>query len=70
MLLRQLAWGTLYKLALASIQDSLQNLIKPVSRKHDHVLCTYTQASEEFWPAVVTKSREDQLQKKNQRART
>lgn len=59
-----MSWGTEHKLALASIQDSLRDAVRLAFQKDDHVMCVYTDASEEFWASVVTQTKEEQLQKK------
>lgn len=63
-MLRQLSWGTEHKMALTNIQDSLRNAVKLAFPKDGHVLCVYTDASEEFWAAVITQTKEQQLNKK------
>lgn len=47
---------------LTSIQDSLRSAVKLAFPKADHVLCVYTDASEQFWAAIVTQSKEGQLE--------
>lgn len=63
-MLRQLSWSTAHKLASASKQDGLCNAVKLAFRREDHSLCVYTDASEGFWAAVITQTKEEQLETK------
>lgn len=61
--LRKLSWGNRHVAAFASIQDSLQNAVKLAFPKEAHVICVFTDASEEFWAGIITRISKDQLKR-------
>lgn len=45
-----------YDTVLKGIQDGLQNAVKFVFSKEDYDTCIFTDASEKFWPSVITQT--------------
>lgn len=48
--------GTTYVEALNAIQYMLRNAVRLSFHKPDHIVCVYTDASNNLWPVVVTQS--------------
>ena len=60
--LRPLSWGIKKSEAFRSIQESVRNSVTLSYTKKDYVICVYTDASEDFWSAVLTQTTEEQLE--------
>lgn len=59
--LHSLSWGARHTAALKAIKDNLRNAVELAFPKLKHVVCVYTEASEEVRAAVVTRTKEENL---------
>lgn len=53
----------MHKNAIYFIQDSLENAVKMAFLKPDHLVCVYTDGSEELWAAVEMQTNKEELGK-------
>jgi len=61
--LRTLSWGTEHEALFREFQLNLQEVVKLAHRDTSKKLCVYTDASDEFWSAVVTQCAPEELMK-------